>query len=140
MTITAMKPNNVIYLKCTDDSFYRMWIEFLAPFHKLTAREMDVAARIIAQYFRLRESIPDPEVLRDVLWSTKSRKDMMTSLGMSQAHFQMKLAKLKSVGVLVDGAINPKYIPSKVPGESRFMLQVVYDWSSPRNPISNVEK
>ena len=130
-----MKPNNVIYLKCTDVSFYRMWIEFLAPFHKLTARERDVAARIIAQYFKLKDSIPDPDMLKEVLWSHTSRKDMRESLKMSQAHFQMILAKLREAHVLVDGDINPKYIPhiNEVP---RFMLSIIFDWSSSANPIN----
>ena len=130
-----MKPNNVIYLKCSEDSFYRMWIEFLTPFHKLTAREKDVAARVLLQYFKFKDNVPDPEVLRDLLWSRKSRKDIMDSLGMSQAHFQMVLAKLKAAGFIIDEDINPKYIPHKVQDDSRFMLQIVYDWSSPQNPI-----
>lgn len=116
-----------------------MWIEFLTPFHKLTAREKDVAARIIIQYFRLKDDIPDPEVLRDVLWSRKSRKDMMDSLGMSQAHFQMVLSKLKTAGVLVDGNIDPRYIPHKT-DMSRFMLQIVYDWSTPADPVRNASQ
>lgn len=133
-----MKPNNVIYLKCSEDSFYREWIEFLAPFHKLTSRERDVAARIIAQYFRLKEGISDPVLMKDVLWSQSSRKDMRESLKMSQAHFQMVLAKLKEAGVLIDGDLNPRYIPHKVEGDSRFMLSVLYDWSSPEKPaLSN---
>lgn len=135
-----MKPNNLIYLKCTSDSFYRMWIELLTPFHKLTSREKDVAARIIMQYFKLKESVPDPEVLKEVLWSRKSRKDMMESLGMSQAHFQMVLAKLKSAGVLINGDLNKKFIPHKTEGDPRFMLQVVYDWSSPTNPVRNAQQ
>lgn len=135
-----MKPNNVIYLKCTEDSFYRMWIEFLTPFHKLTAREKDVAARIIMQYFRFKDSVPDPEVLRELLWSARSRKDIRDSLGMTRAHFQMVLAKLRESGIIIDGDINPRYIPHKVPDDPRFMLQIVYDWSSPRNPISRGEK
>lgn len=131
-----MKPNNVIYLKCTDVSFYRMWIEFLAPFHKLTARERDVAARIIAQYFKLKDGIPDQEMLKEVLWSHTSRKDMRESLKMSQAHFQMILAKLREAKVLVDGDINPKYIPH-IDENPRFMLSIVFDWSSQSNPINN---
>ncbi len=131
-----MKPNNVIYLKCSGASFYRMWIEFLAPFHKLTAREREVAARIIAQYFKLKDSIPDPEMLKEVMWSHTSRKDMRESLKMSQAHFQMILAKLRTSGVLLDGDINPKYIPHMTE-DPRFMLSVVFDWSSPTNPINN---
>ena len=111
-----------------------MWIEFLAPFHKLTSRERDVAARIIAQYFRLRESVPDPEVLRDIMWSKKSRHDMMESLGMTPPHFQLVLSKLKAAGVLVGEDINPRYIPHKT-DDPRFVLQIVYDWSSQSNPI-----
>ena len=114
-----------------------MWLEFLAPFHKLTSRERDVAARILAQYFRLKDVATDPEVLKDVLWSKKSRKDIMNSLGISQAHFQVVLGKLKASEFLVDGDINPKYIPHKVEGDSRFMLGVVYDWSTPSSPIRN---
>ena len=133
-----MKPNKIIYLKCTASSFYRMWMEMLTPFHKLTSREKDVAARILAQYFILKESIPDVEVLKDVLWSHKSRTDMRESLGISQAHFQMILAKLKTCGFLVDGGINSRYIPDKTE-EPRFLLSVVYDWSSSEKPI-NVTK
>lgn len=134
-----MKPNNLIYLKCSGDSFYRAWIEFLTPYHKLAARERDVAARILAQYFKLKDNVPDPEVLRDVLWSRKSRKDMMDSLKMSQAHFQMVIGKLKKAEFLIGEDINPRYIPHKT-DEPRFMLQVVYDWSTPENPIRNASE
>lgn len=131
-----MKPNNVIYLKCTEDSFYRMWIEFLTPFHKLTAREKDVAARILMQYFRFKDNVQDPEVLKELMWSRKSRKDLMESLNMSQAHFQIMLSKLRASGVIINDDINPKYIPHKSSdGNPLFMLQIVYDWSTPSNPI-----
>lgn len=129
-----MKPNNVIKLPCTEGSFFRLWIEFLAPFHKLTDRERDAAARIIMQYFKLKESIQDPEVLRDVMWSHTSRRDMRESLKMSQPHFQMILGKLKAAGVLKDGDINPRYLPH-MGEEPRFMLSVVFDWSTPTNKI-----
>ena len=130
-----MKPNNTIVLKCTEDSFLRTWMEFLAPFHKLTSRERDVAARLLKQYFRLKENIDDPEVLKDVMWSRTSRKDMMTSLGMSPAHFQMVLAKLKKAGIIVNDDLNPKFIPHKGQ-DPRHMLCIVFDWSSASNRIA----
>lgn len=130
-----MKPNNTIILKCTEDSFLRTWMEFLAPFHRLTSRERDVAARLLKQYFRLKAEIDDPEVLRDVLWSRTSRKDMMTSLGMSSAHFQMVLAKLKKAGIIVDDDLNPKFIPH-MSDNPRHMLCIVFDWSSPSHRIT----
>lgn len=134
-----MKPNKFVYLKCTEDSFYRMWFEFLTPFHKLTSRERDVAARIVAQWFRLGESISDPIVRNDVMWSQTSRCDMRESLGMSPAHFQMILGKLRQAGVLVDGAINKRYIPPKT-GDPRFVLSIIFDWSSKANPINAKEQ
>lgn len=131
-----MKPNNVIYLKCTDDSFFRTWVEFLTPFHKLTARERDVAARIIAQYFKLKERIEDPILLNEMLWTNNSRKDIRESLGMSQAHFQMILAKLRSTKMLIENDnINPRFLPH-LGDEPRLMLNIIFDWSSKNNPIN----
>lgn len=130
-----MRPNFLYPVKCTEDSFYRMWIEFLAPFHKLTSRERDVAARILQQYFKLKERCSDPVLLRELLWSQESRKDMRNSLGMSPAHFQMVLKSLRDANVLVDGDLNKAYIPNKGE-EPRFLMCVMYDWSSDKNRIN----
>lgn len=137
-----MRPNSLFYLKCNSTSFFRAWVEFLAPYHKLTARERDVAARILIQHHILSSEIEDPEILRDVLWSRKSRKDMMESLKMSQAHFQMVLLKLREAKFLQeDNDIEPKFIPKlSEDGNPRFVLQILFDWSSPDNPVRNVQE
>lgn len=132
------QPNNVNVLKCTEDSFLRTWLEFLTPYHHLTAREKDVAARILKQYLKLKESIADPNVLKEVLWSKTSRADMMASLGISQAHFQIILAHLKKAGFLVNGEVMAKYIP-KIDSNPRVILCTVFDWSTPENRIHKVD-
>ena len=112
----------------------------MGPFHKLTARERDVAARILAQYFVFKGSTDDQDILYDLIWSKKSRKDMMTSLGMTQAHFQITLGKLRASGFLEEeDHIKPQYIPHKT-NDPRLGLMIVYDWSSPTNPIHNEAK
>lgn len=95
-------------------------------------------ARILAQRFKLSESISDPTVLKEVMWSQSSRKDMRESLRMSQANFQMTLTKLRTAGVLVNDDIRPEYIPHKGE-EPRFCFQIVYDWSSESKPINAQE-
>lgn len=136
-----MKPNNYIYVKCTKDSFYRAWLDLLTPYHKLTPRIREVAARVMMQYFIFREHIDDPEVLKDVMWTRKSRKDMMDSLHMTAEHFQIALTKLKNAGFLLNDEINPKYIPHKSPdGSPRLILEIMYDWSTPDEPIVNVKE
>lgn len=131
-----MRTNKLITAKCTADSFFRAWVEFLTPYHHLTPRERDVAARIIMQYFRLKDSISDPEVLREILWAQTSRRDMRESLGMSTAQFQMILATLRESQFLIGNDINPRYIPNMT-GEPRFLLSVLFDWSTPANPVNN---
>lgn len=131
-----MKTNTLIPLKCTEDSFYRLWVEFLAPFHKLTTRERDVAARVIAQYVKLKQSISDPAVLDEVLWSQTSRNDMRESLKMSKPYFQMVVGKLRDTGIITSTGINSRFLPHMPEdGSPRYILSVVFDWSSASNPI-----
>ena len=124
-----------MHVRCTEDSFYRAWVEFLAPFHKLTKREREVMARLILQYFRLKEVVQDDALLKDVMWSQTSRKDMRESLKMTPAHFQMALAKLRDAKVLNDGEINPRFLPHKTDGP-RLILEVFFDWTTENNPAN----
>ena len=127
--------NNVIVLKCTPDSFYRMWLEMLTPFHNLANREKDVAARILLQWSKLCDSVEDPTVREEIMWSKKSKLDIRNSLGMSSPFFQSVLRKLRANGVLVDGdRINPRYIPHLKKDDNGFVLAVMFDFSSTTNP------
>lgn len=147
-----MKPNNFFYVKCLSDvKFLRSWVEFLTPYHRLTSREKDVAARILQQYIKIKDSVPpgsDPDVVNELLWSRNSRKDMMASLEMTQAHFQMSIGKLKSQPkdrakgnsfLQPDGSVNPLYIPHIIVEDNRLLLQVMFDWSSPTHPVGNAQ-
>lgn len=131
------RPNNVVLLRCGTESFYRMWVEFLTPFHRLANRERDVAARLLSQWGRLLEGCGGDEyVARQLLWTQASRSDMRATLGMTPAHFQMVLTKLKRCGFLdaKTGALNPRYIPHTVPGDPRFELRIVFDMSGGARP------
>ena len=134
-----MKPNQFIYLNSTDELFFRRWMEFLTPFHHMTAREREVAARILMQFFKFKDNVQDPDVLLELLWSKKSKNDMMSSLKMTPQNFQMFIGKLRNRGFLrgEDNEIHPKLIPHRIKGDTKFVLQIVYDWSSEENPVRN---
>lgn len=134
MTQLAHRPNKLIYQKCSTSSFFRMWVEFLTPFHHLAMREKDVFAKILEQYFTIREQCDDPVMCRELLWSASSKTDIRNSLNMSQPHFQMVLGKLRENGVIKDNIINPRYIPHIKQGSSTFELRVVFDYSTTDMP------
>ena len=76
-----------------------------------------------------------PVLLKELLWSQQSKKDIRESLGMSSAHFQMILKALREAKVIVNGDLNRAYIPNKT-NDPRFIMCIVYDWSSPTNPVN----
>ena len=130
-----MAVNNFFQVKCPNKAkFFRMWVELLSPWHNLTSREKDVFARIIEQYFILKNKVEDEDLLTEFLWTNSSRKDMRESLGISQPHFQMILAELRKAGVLNGEKINARYLPH-LSDEPRLGLFVTFDWSSVNNPI-----
>lgn len=122
------RPNNVILLRCGKESFFRMWMEFLTPFHHLTSREKDVAARILSQIERLSEGCGgDGSVVSELLWTQASRNDIRDSLGMSRPHFQIVLGSLRHKGFLNGSEVNPRFIPHLSEGGGPFMLNVIFD-------------
>ena len=130
-----MAVNNFFYVKSANRSqFFRMWVEMLTPWHHLTSREKDVFARIIEQYFILKNKVEDENLITEFLWTNSSRKDIRDSLGMSQPHFQMILASLRKQEVLLGEKINPRFLPH-LTDEPRLGLFVGFDWSSVNNPI-----
>lgn len=134
-----MQPNNIFFSSCPENLFYRVWLEFLTPYHKMSAREKDVAARILLQYFTLKNRVQDPSLLQELLFSAPSKNDMRESLGMSKAHFQMKLAALREARFLLEhDEINPKYLPHR--SGPKFFLGVVIDSSSEKNPVTRVSE
>lgn len=122
--------DSVIHVPCqSEEAFYRAWVEMLTPWHRLAPREKDVAAAVLLRLSRLRETVADPDVLWDVLWSLQSKRSMERQLGMTPDHFQLVVREMRKAGFLVEGdRVNPRYIPAVGKGASRYMLLFVYDW------------
>lgn len=106
------KPNSVIALKSSlTGSFFKIWIEFLKPFHKLTERETDVLASFLKQRYELSKVIKDQEVLDKYTMNEETKRKVREECGISQAHFQVIMTKLKKVKMIENGKIHPKFIP-----------------------------
>ena len=109
------------------------WIEFLTPYHHLSKRLRQVFATIMAQYFRLKSQCESPAMIRTLLWSRSCRAEMRRSLNISQPHFQMALAKLRSAGALIGEDLNVRYLPPVRPDSKTFEFRVIFDYSTPQN-------
>lgn len=123
------KINGVISIPASlEGSFFRYWLEFLAPFHNLTAREMDVATAFIKQRYILSKAIKDDTILDKVTMSDEVKHKIMKECNVSSSHFQVIMGKLRKAKILIEGRINPKFIPKNISeGDTSFQLLLHFD-------------
>lgn len=122
------KPNSVIALKGSlEGSFFRIWLEFLRPFHKLTERETDVVAAFLKERYLLSKVVSDQEILNKLTMSEDTKKKVREACNISQAHFQVIMTKLKKNNVIDNGKINPRFIPRVNDNDKSFQLLLSFE-------------
>lgn len=126
----AKQVDSIVRIPCkVDGKFFRYWFEFLTPFHNLTEREMDVITSFVKQRYELSKVIKDNEILDKVTMSEDTKKKVREECDISLPHFQVIMGKLRKNKVIIDGKINPRYIPS-VDGENgSFKMMLLFDFS-----------
>jgi len=121
------KPNNVVALNITLTDFFRYWFEFLAPFHHLTKRQTDVIVSFVKLRYELSKVITDEKLLDDNVMSENSKRKVREECNISLPHFQVIMGELRKNKVIVDGKINPRYIP-RITNEEDFKLLLYFQF------------
>ena len=107
------KVNNALRLPTSlDGNFFKLWIEFLRPLHKLTNREIDVIASFIKHRYTLSKVISDAAILDRITLSKDTQKEVIKDCGITLQYLQTTMSKFRKNGVIVNGRINPKFIPN----------------------------
>ena len=107
------KVNNALRIPTSlDGNFFKLWIEFLRPLHKLTNREIDVIASFIKHRYVLSKAISDNAILDRITLSKDTQKEVIQDCGITLQYLQTTMSKFRKNGVIVNGRINPKFIPN----------------------------
>lgn len=126
----ARQVDSIVRIPCkVDGKFFRYWFEFLQPFHNLTEREMDVITSFVKQRYELSKVIKDNEILDKVTMNEDTKKKVREECGISLPHFQVIMGKLRKNKVIIDGKINPRYIPSVDEENGSFKMMLLFDFS-----------
>lgn len=124
------KMNNVIRIPTSiSTSFFRFWFEFLRPFHNLTDREMQVASSLLKRRYELSKVIQDEVILDKVVMSEDTKKVVREECNISLPHFQVIMGKLRKNKVILDGRINPRFIPNLREEQGSFRLLLNFELS-----------
>ena len=122
------KPDNIVRIPCSlDKSFFRLWFKFLEPFHKLTDREIDVITSFVKQRYELSKVIKDNEILDKVTMSEDTKKKVREECNITLPHFQVIMGKLRKNKVIIDGKINPRFIPNINEEAGIFQLLLLFE-------------
>lgn len=132
---TKKRVNGIINIPTSlEGNFFRYWLEFLAPFHKLTAREMDVATSFIKQRYLLSQAIKDEAILDRVTMSEDTKHKVMEECNITPSHFQVIMGKLRKAKIITDGKINPKFVPKNLSNDDKsFQLLLYFDLDAGSN-------
>lgn len=126
--MTNKKPNNIVRVPCSlSKGFFRYWFMFLEPFHKLTDREIDIITSFVKQRYELSKVIKDNEILDKVTMSEDTKKKVREECNITLPHFQVIMGKLRKNKVIIDGKINPRFIPNIDEETGTFQLLLLFE-------------
>lgn len=126
--MTNKKPNNIVRVPCSlSKGFFRYWFMFLEPIHKLTDREIDVITSFVKQRYKLSKVIKDNEILDKVTMSEDTKKKVREECNITLPHFQVIMGKLRKNKVIIDGKINPRFIPNIDEETDTFQLLLLFE-------------
>lgn len=95
-----------------EGDFFKLWVEFLKPVHKLTEKEMEVLALYLKYRYMLGKKISDPKVIDNILMSLDTRKVIREQCGIKNRHLNVILSKFRKNGVIRDGKLYQYLIPT----------------------------
>ena len=124
------RPNSVLRIPCSlSDSFFRYWFMFWEPFHKLTKREIDVAATLVKIRYELSKVVKDETLLDKLIMSEDIKKRVREECNIQTQHFQVIMSNLRKHKVITNGKINPLFIPRIKEGDDTLQLLFLFDFS-----------
>lgn len=122
------KANNIVRIPTSlDGKFFKYWLDFLRPFHQLTEREIDVTTSFLKHRYELSKVIKDNEILDRVTMSEDTKRKVREECNITLPHFQVIMGKLRKSKVIIDGKINPRFIPNIDEETGFFKLLLLFD-------------
>ena len=123
------KYDKAVRIPCRlSDDFFKYWLLFIQPLHSLTPKIIDVAACLLKNRYLLSKSIIDDNILNKFLMGTEMKEKMLNELQIPVTSYNVALNKLKKAGFLVDGKIEPKFIPNVKPDSKSFNFLLYFDF------------
>lgn len=105
---------NVKTLNVTKKLFFKRWLDFLKPYHKLRPKEIELLAILLYKRYNLSKVVKDDKILNKLLFDTENRKELKKELNYThpQVLNNMLHSLRKSNAIDENNVIAPGLIPN----------------------------
>lgn len=113
MKLSNVNIDNVIRIPTkVGVDFFTRWLVFLSPLHKLTNKEIMVAALFLTERFNLAKVIKDEAILNRMVMDKDTKRKVQEAAGLKNTHFTILMTSLRKKGFFKDNIIDYRYIPT----------------------------
>lgn len=108
-----LQSTNLFNIPCSNrKEFYQFWLAITRPFHKLAVREIEILALFLYKREQYLTMIDESLVDSLLLKRGDIKSSIREELGISSSYLQVVMSKFRDKGVIVNGRIDKKFIPS----------------------------
>lgn len=118
---------NVQTFNTSKQNFFILWLTVLQPFLKLRDKEVTVLGKMLHTRYLISLEVRNPDMLDELLFSSKIRKQMQSELKMEEYAFNNILTSLRGKKMVLGRAINKKIIPVITEPFDNFKLSFNFD-------------
>lgn len=114
---------NIKTLEISEKGFFRLWLDFLKPFHKLRNKEIEVLSLLLYKRYLLKKKISDNAIVDKYLFDREIREEITKEMGYSSLQvLSNMLTDLRKSEVIINDRINSVLIPNLENGADNFRL------------------
>jgi hypothetical protein len=93
-------------------SFFRQWILFTAPFHKLSNQQQRVLSLLLYYHYKLKQEITNNKILWKEVFDYETKVKIYTELEIQPSALENMLSSLRKKNIIIDKQVSPMYIPN----------------------------
>jgi hypothetical protein len=92
-------------------TFFRNWMQFTQPFHKLPNQQQAVLALLLFYHYQLKSEITNTKILWKAVFDYDIKIKISNELEIQPGALENLLSQLRKRKIIVDNQITPAYVP-----------------------------
>lgn len=98
-------------IRTSEKNFFKHWLVFTKPLHKLDKMELEVTALLLYHFFEFKKEMSNDHLAWKLTFDYETKAKIVKELNTNDQSFRNVLTALRKNNVIVDNQINPSFIP-----------------------------